>query len=449
MGKRFIIILLAVCIAGGCAMVERHQKREAERVILWLDGTANFERLGTEEGIESVFDKARDIGVTDLVLCIKRPNGYVLYDSAYAPQLKEWQGFRRADDFEFVNTAMYHARQRGMKLHLSLNIFSEGNRTGETGRVYYDKSEWQTVLYTPEGLVPMIDYDKGYNIFTNPALPEVQEYQLTLLREAAEKYHPDGIILDRCRYHNLTSDFSDYSREQFEEYMVRTRNMSKPVITNWPQDILTWKSDQYAMYDRSYEPGPYFREWLEWRAGNIRQFVEKARETVKSVDSDIEFANYVGAWYPVYYELGVNWASHTFDVSREYDWATPEYKKTGFAELFDWLMVGNYFYEVTIEELQTADTLGTRTEDGMGEGREYWYSVEGSAQISMEVTKGVIPVYGSLYVVQYADHNDPCQFRKAIETLRRITDGVMIFDLVHLEQYGYWDAFEEGLKTDF
>ncbi len=448
--KLFIFLLSAAILFGGCAMIERHEAREEERAILWLDGSANFERLGTEEGIIRVFNKARDIGVTDLVLCIKRPNGYVLYDSDYAVQLNEWRGFQRAEDFDFVNTAIHHARKRGMKIHLSLNIFSEGYRGHETGNIYENKSEWQTILYTPQGLIPMVEFDQGHNIFTNPALQEVQEHQLSLLQEAAEKFRPDGIILDRCRYHNLTSDFSDYSRQRFEKYLAETRGKTKPVIENWPEDIFTWKTEQYDMYAKSYEPGPYFNEWLEWRASVIRDFVEKARETVKGVDPAIEFANYVGAWYPVYYELGVNWASETYDVSLDYVWATPEYKKTGFAEIFDWLMVGNYFYEVTIEELQTADTLGARTEEGMGEGREYWYSVEGSAQISMEVIKGVLPVYGSLFVQQYIEHDNPEQFRKAIEMLRHITDGVMIFDLVHLEMHdGYWEAFEAGLKTGF
>lgn len=114
-------------------------------------------------------------------------------------------------------------------------------------------------------------------------------------------------------------------------------------------------------------------------------------------------------------------------------------------------MVGNYFYEVTIKELEQADEdeLGARTEDTMREGREFWYSVEGSAQLAMDITQGVLPVYGSLYVQQYKDHENPEQFRKAIKMVRKLTDGIIIFDLVHLERYSYWDAFEAGLQPDF
>ena len=84
----------------------------------------------------------------------------------------------------------------------------------------------------------------------------------------------------------------------------------------------------------------------------------------------------------------------------------------------------------------------------MGEGKEFWYSVEGSAKIAMSVTKGVLPVYGSLYVEQYEWESDPDQFRRAVEMVRKKTDGVMIFDLVHLERYGYWDYLEQGIRAD-
>ena len=46
-------------------------------------------------------------------------------------------------------------------------------------------------------------------------------------------------------------------------------------------------------------------------------------------------AAYTGAWYPTYFEVGVNWASRNYDVSKDFSWATPDYKNYGFAELLD------------------------------------------------------------------------------------------------------------------
>jgi len=53
-----------------------------------------------------------------------------------------------------------------------------------------------------------------------------------------------------------------------------------------------------------------------------------------------------------------------------------------------------------------------------------------------------------LYVEQYQWEDDPEQFRRAVEMVRKETEGVMIFDLVHLEQYGYWDYLERGIRAD-
>ena len=54
-------------------------------------------------------------------------------------------------------------------------------------------------------------------------------------------------------------------------------------------------------------------------------------------------AAYTGAWYPTYFEVGVNWASRNYDVSKDFSWATPDYKKlwlcrvTGF--LYEWQLL--------------------------------------------------------------------------------------------------------------
>jgi uncharacterized lipoprotein YddW (UPF0748 family) len=59
----------------------------------------------------------------------------------------------------------------------------------------------------------------NYNGMMNPANPEVQQYQLNILKECVQKYKKmDGIILDRMRFDNITSDFSEASKRQFEEY---------------------------------------------------------------------------------------------------------------------------------------------------------------------------------------------------------------------------------------
>ncbi|MEK0750816.1 hypothetical protein OSH65_25710, partial [Mycobacterium ulcerans] len=63
--------------------------------------------------------------------------------------------------------------------------------------------------------------------------------------------------------------------------------------------------------------------------------------------------------------------------------------------------------------------------------------------MSRELVKGVVPVYAGLYVAQYQGH--PEQFVKALRMCRLRSDGVMIFDIVHIIQYNWWKELQQGL----
>ena len=152
----------------------------------------------------------------------------------------------------------------------------------------------------------------------------------------------------------------------------------------------------------------------------------------------LEIGDYTGAWYPTYYQLGVNWASSSYDPSADYGWATPEYKNTGYAELLDIYMTGLYYTLVTKDEVDAANgVVGPRTEAGMDNSLTYCYSVEGGAELVRSLTCGAAPVIGSLYVEQYKE--DWTGFSRAIRQVLEDTDGLMIFDIVHIINHGLWD----------
>src|SRR5699024_4668293 len=111
-----------------------------------------------------------------------------------------------------------------------------------------------------------------------------------------------------------------------------------------------------------------------------------------SIDPELSFTDYVGAWYPLYYSEGVNWASR--HQQPDFDWASPTYHRTGYAEDLDFLMVGTYFPEITKQEAIDNDRPAS------------WYSVEGSAEIATEAVAEATWVYASLYLLQYADSVD-------------------------------------------
>ena len=80
----------------------------------------------------------------------------------------------------------------------------------------------------------------------------------------------------------------------------------------------------------------------------------------------------------------------------------------------------------------------------MGQEKDYWYSVEGSAEIADKVVMNAVPIVGGLYVEQYKDH--PEQFERAIKMCLEKTNGVMIFDIVHIINYNWWNVLDEALR---
>ena len=403
----------------------------AKPFFLWMDAHANIGRLNSVGGIRRVMDSARSVGVTDVVIDGKPIDGFVTYRSRIAPQLVEWQGAKRSPDFPFIETMMREARWRGMRAHLSLNVFAEGHKAFKIGGAYRDSTvrSWAVTVYSKSGLKSILDTDEEIAVFVNPVLSAVREYELGIIEEVARMFHPDGIVLDRCRYAGIRTDFSDSSRAVFEHWLGRR-------VERWPYDIITVDAGVEGSTD--YVRGPLFKEWVEWRASVIAGFIREARARVKAIDPAVKFGDYVGAWYPSYFEVGVNWASREFDPSAAYDWATPTYRATGYADDLDFLMAGTYFYEVTTDELLSASSGVRRTEAAQKIGKEPWYSVEGSADLAMRVTAGSTPVYGSVYAEQYKERDNPEQFVRAIRMTRRRTNGLMIFDLVHVDRYGWW-----------
>ncbi len=405
--------------------------------ILWIDATANFERFSYEDSITFYLDKAKQLGFTDVVIDIKPITGEVLYKSQIAPTMKKWKGFYRSGELDYLNFFIIESHKRNLKIQVSLNVFVGGHNFFDRGIVYDEDADWQSINYTDSGFVPITNLKHKYSAMLNPAIAEVQDYELSIIAEVVKLFPKlNGIILDRVRFDGIEADFSLESKSLFEKFLENK-------IENFPEDIYKWEKGDNKISVRKH--GKYYNQWLEWRASIIYEFFKKARKLVKEINPEISFGDYAGAWYPVYYEVGVNWASKNYDPHLDYDWATDTYKNFGYAELLDLFVSGNYFFEVTKEEVLDLNAdINKRSEAGMGQEKEYWYSVEGSAEIANEVVMNAVPIIGGLYVEQYKDH--PEQFKKAMKMCLAKTNGVMIFDIVHIINYDWWNVLEEALQ---
>ncbi len=404
--------------------------------LMWFDAEANIKRFSHPDTIDHYIDKIADLGFTHAAVCIRPITGYLLYDSELAPAYRGNYDDVKVD-FDYLGKFIEAAHRRGIKVLASMNTFCAGHNFIYKGLIYEGHPEWASrVLDVDRGIIPITEQKNKYGAMVNPINPEYQDYIISVMKEIVTKYpEVDGIILDRVRYDGITADFSDLSRKEFEKYIGQK-------VKNFPDDILKLqKLDDSGKF--KVVPGKHYLKWIEWRTKTITDFMARARKEVKATKPDAIFSTYTGAWYPSYYEVGVNFASKDYDPSKDFDWATPEYKDLGYAELIDLYTTGNYYTDITIEEsMANTNTVWNETDSEGHQGS--WYCVEGSCQHLRDIM-GDNDVLGGVLVDQL--YFDKSRLPRAIEMNLKASDGLMIFDIVHIINENLWKEVEDGMRA--
>jgi len=439
---------------------------------MWVDAAANsFYVLNSKDGIRNYVTKARRAGFTDLLVDVRGTSGDVLFRTDRVDQAEGfWQWRRYAEEgtsryeycaneksFDYLQAWIDEGHSQGIRIHAAMNTFVGGNKNPQgvkTGMVFRDPSrrDWVTTLNQPDkmydmpgfedwvekegGLLNMLDIDWiSGEMFLNPHNPDVQNFIVGLVGDLASNYPDlDGIVLDRGRFLDHRSDFSDLTRRQFEDFIGEE-------LADWPGDVLPYKATSVPTKDFP----KFYKKWWEFRAKTIHDIIEKASAEAHAKNTGIQFGCYVGAWYGSYYQNGVNWASPNYDpvqMSSYQVWANNDYKNTGYADLIDILILGCY---------TAPDKLYGNTD----------WTVEGFAANGMLRTMGSCPLviggpdFGNWPTANgqyvFADNTATADFyHKAatdvVDACINACDGFFLFDIIHLENSPeYWEDVKAGI----
>ena len=127
------------------------RERKAQGRLLWIDATANMERVNTAEKIQALVAKIKTVGFNTIVFDVKPIIGETLYPSQLAPKLTEWvrpwATYKVPADFDPLKFMSAECRKQGLSLIIAFNAFSEGHREFPKRGLAVQKPEWQTVLY--------------------------------------------------------------------------------------------------------------------------------------------------------------------------------------------------------------------------------------------------------------------------------------------------------------
>lgn len=424
-----LAVLLAAC--GGKGVTA--DKEVTKPALMWFDAEANFARFSNPDSIDYYLEKIHSLGFTHAIVDVRPITGEVLFDTELAPKMREWAGYERKD-FDYLGHFIQKAHQLGMEVHASLNVFVAGHNYFDRGQVYSQHPEWASVVYTPQGMTSIMNEKHKYSAMVNPVNDDFRAHILNVLKDLVKRYPKlDGLMLDRVRYDGITADFSDLSRKKFEAYTGES-------VANFPEDIFKWVKN--AEGKDEIVCGKLFNKWIEWRTKTITDFMKEARAEVKQVNPAISFGTYTGAWYPSYYEVGVNFASNQYDPSKDYDWATPDYGKYGYAELLDLYVTGNYYTDITIAEYEKTNHVVWNETDSQAQSGT-WYCVEGSCRHLRTILKDN-KFMGGILVDQF--YTNPAKLSATIAMNLKESDGLMVFDIVHIITKDLWKEVEKGMR---
>lgn len=402
--------------------------------IMWLDLSGMWTRFTCPDSVDYYMDRIVDCGFNTVIIDVKNTGSAVGFKSDIAPRLIDWKGVKIDPSYDYLDVVLRSAHNHGLTAYAAFNIFCESYPHFKRGVLTGDTLRWRSQNYVAgKGIIPAPENEGPGTAFCNPALPEVQEYEQSVLLECASRYPIDGVMVDRCRYDNITSDFSPESRRMFEEY-------AGVKLDRFPEDIYEWVEQPDGSYTRA--EGPYFKKWLEWRASVIYNFFKDTRDKLKALNPDLKFGAYTGAWYPSYYEVGVNWAGPEYDPSQHFAWATPKYRDYALAPLLDLYTNGNYYKNISLDDYYSSNGLVKNETDSEWQSGDH-LCVEGACRYSRMLLGGR-PFQGGMYVVDY--DTDVNEFKRALEMNYRQSDGVMVFELYHIIRTGWFDALKEVLN---
>ncbi len=394
---------------------------------VWVEISANKKIILDEKAFRDSMEKCKEAGMTGIILSVKDTSGFVIYKSSFAKHYSFYDADFKPET-DYVKQCFGIIRSLGMKCYAAFDVFTEGNKKkkhpfmkgftpGWECEVYgLDKNGNAVIRKSTEsfGLKTAGSIDDFGEIFVNPGKEEVRQYELNLLGEFCENYHPDGIVLDRVRYVGLSTDFSEYTRKDWEKY-------TNIYDENWPEDIYRLKETGKGVKE---EPGKYYGSFFEYRAKIIKSFVEEVSRMLKTDFPDVEFCNYTGSWYPLYHLVGANWAGSKYQ-SHEFFWCdAKKLKETAYGDIPDRLLSGFYYSDVWITEAEEKDLPAP------------WYTVEGAYEMASKITCNKKGMTGSLFIEQYREC--PERLQEAMSVCFQTTGGCMIFDLSYIHKYDWW-----------
>jgi uncharacterized lipoprotein YddW (UPF0748 family) len=213
-------------------------------------GFFGADRRVAMEKIAATLDQYKQAGINTLFVLVKNTSGYLYYAS-------EIGVVDPAYDWDFFGVFLAEAKKRGMRVQPWFCVFTETAILGQVRQ----HPEW--LISSPRREMVGI---------VNPALPAVQEYEISLMLELVRKYEIGWIHLDYIRY----------PCEPVEPYFSFDRETARLFEEETGIELASLKPRDTGNIE--------WNEWLRWNTERVTVFVRRLRANLHETNPQVRIS---------------------------------------------------------------------------------------------------------------------------------------------------------------
>ncbi len=243
------------------------------------------------EEIQEAFDTIKHLHVENIYID-GFYKGFTIYPSEVMTKYGSLSQLHYYNGFDPLSVWVALAHEEGMKVHLNFQAFNVGTADPSKRKnhiitlhkdwVNVQKKHWLLNQPKPSRL-------ENNNYFLDPSNEEVQEFLISLMEEAIQKYEIDGISINYLKYPDLEN------RNNFNETWGYTKNARNEFKKQYNIDPVHLTKKDKNLSD-----------WNKYRADKISQFVKKL-DRLKLLKKDIEISLSVAPDNEFAYQDYKNW----------------------------------------------------------------------------------------------------------------------------------------------
>jgi len=261
--KKSILLIILFCVLGACAPRTVSKPQFKNEIIVRT--ITNIKNL---KDVTKLVKGCVKNNISSISIACKQDeddevdSGVVFYPSRIAPVAK---GYKKVD---LLKALIDTAHKNKIKVKAWIPQFHDQI-------AFHKNASWRMMMYK-HGKVTAL---KKSEYFVNPLHPDVQAYELSIIKEIVSNYDFDAIVLDWIRFDGYNMDLSPYTRARYKKHFGYD-----PITIDFNKE------------------NPKRTEWNDYRTEGIASYIKRVKDSISQIKPHLPLGVYILS--PEWEELG-------------------------------------------------------------------------------------------------------------------------------------------------